>query len=205
MPYLKHIPEIIKPFAKHLIFNISNASNEIYLTFDDGPHPTITPWVLDKLDAYSARGTFFLVGENAQKYPELVKEIIRRGHQIGNHSQNHLDGWKTSLDKYVQNVEECNQHLATTLFRPPYGQITLSQANNLKSGYKLIMWSYLSADFDPSVSVEKVIQHATHKTESGSIIVFHDSDKAWPRLKDALEPCLEYYQEKGYNMEAINL
>lgn len=205
MPYLKHIPEIIKPFAKQLTFNISNANNEIYLTFDDGPHPTITPWVLNQLEAYSARGTFFLVGENAQKYPELVLEIEQRGHRIGNHSQNHLDGWKTPIDSYVQNVEDCSQHVRSSLFRPPYGQITLSEAKKLQADYKLIMWSDLSADFDASVSWERVIHHATHKVESGSIIVFHDSDKAWPRLKEALVPCLEFYQEKGFNMGTIGL
>ena len=205
MPYLKHIPEIIKPFDKQLKFNISNANNEIYLTFDDGPHPTITPWVLDQLEAYSAHGTFFLVGENAQKYPELVLEIEQRGHRIGNHGQNHLDGWKTPIASYVQNVEECSQHVSSSLFRPPYGRITLSEAKKLQSDYKLIMWSDLSADFDASVSWERVVHHATHKVESGSIIVFHDSDKAWLRLKEALVPCLEFYQEKGFNMNSIGL
>jgi peptidoglycan/xylan/chitin deacetylase (PgdA/CDA1 family) len=201
--YPKHIPQIIKPFGKHLCFDIPNENNQIYLTFDDGPHPEITLWTLDLLEKFEAKATFFLIGENAIRYPEILVRIKNEGHAIGNHTMKHISGWKTSNRDYLDQVHDCNSLIKSDLFRPPYGQITHSQSVELKDDYKIIMWSDLSADFDPKVSVDECFHHATHKVKTGSIIVFHDSEKAWPRLEKALPRCLEYYKGQSFNMSPI--
>lgn len=201
--YLKHIPNILKPLAKDLTFDLPNDENKIYLTFDDGPHAEITPWVLDQLDLYQAKATFFLIGKQIEAHPELVNEHLKRGHSIGNHTQSHLSGWKTKLDKYLKDVTDCQQQLDSRLFRPPYGEISREQAKALKHSHEIILWSSLSADFDQNYSADDCFRFATEKVRSGSIIVFHDSEKAWPRLKDCLPDCLSHYQKMGFKMEAI--
>ena len=202
--YFKHTPSIIKPLAKDLVFNLPNDRNAIYLTFDDGPHPEITPAVLDLLDEFSAKATFFLIGKHAKAHPEIVEEIKQRGHAIGLHGFNHLSGWKIDDATYIQEVQETPKHVDSKLFRPPYGRITLSQAKTLKKDYEIIMWSDLSADFDAQYSAQECFEFATRKVESGSIIVFHDSEKAEPRMLDALNLSLKYYKEKGFVMEAMS-
>ena len=203
MIYPKHIPDFIKPMTKHLYFDISNDHGEIYLTFDDGPHPEITPWVLDQLKIFDAKATFFLVGENALKYPSIVEKILNEGHAVANHTMHHKGGWKVKNTVYYNQVDDCDKLINSRLFRPPYGQITNAQAVHLKDRYKIVMWSDLSADFDDKVSVQDCIKYATRKVKSGSIIVFHDSETAWPRLEKALPRCLEYYQVQGFKMCSI--
>ncbi|MEZ4721098.1 MAG: polysaccharide deacetylase family protein [Flavobacteriales bacterium] len=200
MIYPKHTPEIIKPLAKDLVFELPNDRNEIYLTFDDGPHPEITPWVMDQLDRFDAKGTFFLVGQNVERYPEIIDELKRRGHAMGNHSYSHPSGWKTGNDQYFADIEKCAALVECGLYRPPYGQITLSQTKALKSRFRIIHWSDLSADFDEKLQPEDCLKYATHNVRAGSIIVFHDSEKAWPRLEKMLPKALEFYQEKGFKM-----
>ncbi|MDP4662937.1 MAG: polysaccharide deacetylase family protein [Salibacteraceae bacterium] len=201
--YSKHFPDIIKPLGRDLFFDLKNDRNAIYVTFDDGPHPEITPWVMEQLALFNAKATFFLVGENAETYPKIALDLINAGHSVGNHTQNHLSGWKTDNATYFDNIALCKETVDTRLLRPPYGQITRSQAKHLKHEYDLIMWSDLSADFDPKYTADECVNFATRKVKSGSIIVFHDSEKAWPRLKNALPKCLTYYAEHGFNMEAI--
>lgn len=203
--YLKRVPNIIKPLAKNLVFDIPNDSEEIYVTFDDGPHPQITPWVLDQLALFDAKATFFLVANNLEGNEALVERIVDEGHQIGIHGTNHLSGWKTSEGDYIEDVMDAARRIDSKLFRPPYGEITRSQASRLSKDLKLIMWSHLSADFDPSISSEQCVQYATSKIKSGSIIVFHDSEKAKPRLLGALPSCLEFYRNTGFNMKPISL
>ncbi|GAB5539211.1 MAG: polysaccharide deacetylase family protein [Salibacteraceae bacterium] len=205
MIYPKHTPEIIKPFAKNLVFDLPNDEHRIYLTFDDGPHPEITPWVLDQLQQYQAQATFFLIGENAGARPNTVKEIMANGNTIGNHSYRHLNGWTTNNDVYFKDIEQCAEIVPSNLLRPPYGRITQAQSERLKSDYRIIMWTDLSADFDQKVSVEQCVAHATKKIKSGSIVVFHDSEMAWPTLKKALPRCLSYYREQGFTMSPIIL
>jgi peptidoglycan/xylan/chitin deacetylase (PgdA/CDA1 family) len=203
--YSKHFPEIIKPLGKDLIFDIKNDRNALFLTFDDGPHPVITPWVLDQLCRFNAKATFFLIGKNAEEHPEIVKKILEEGHSIGNHTQSHLSGWKTSNEAYYSDVRKCSNKVQSQLFRPPYGQITKRQSKHLKVDYDIIMWSDLSADFDKNYSSDDCVKFATNKVKSGSVVVFHDSDKAWSRLECALPKCLAFYSKKGFVMEAISM
>ncbi|MDC1220090.1 polysaccharide deacetylase family protein [bacterium] len=203
--YLKHIPSVVKPFAKDLIFDLPNDQNAIYLTFDDGPHPEITEEVLDLLDEHKARATFFLIGENVRKFPQVVERIKASGHAIGLHGNQHLSGWKTKDEAYFADIASSAEVIHSNLMRPPYGEITLSQAKALKKEYKLIMWSDLSADFDASYSSEQCFAFATKKVKAGSIIVFHDNEKAKPRIIEALRLSLAFYRDKGFCMEPIQL
>lgn len=202
--YLKHIPNIIKPLGKDLIFNIDNNQKKIYLTFDDGPHPIYTPWVLKQLKAYNAKATFFLIGNNIESNPEIIEQIKQDGHSIGNHTFDHVNGWITSNEEYFSNIDQCQKLTRTKLFRPPYGKITRSQSKELKKrGFEIIMYSDLSADFDASYNPSQCFEFASKRIKSGSIIVFHDSQKAWPRLTEILPKLLRHYNEKGFEMSSI--
>ncbi|MEQ9188793.1 MAG: polysaccharide deacetylase family protein [Cryomorphaceae bacterium] len=201
--YLKHTPSIIKPLAKDLVFDLPNDRKAIYVTFDDGPHPEITPDVLRLLDQYDAKATFFLIGKNAEEYPGIVKDIRAKGHSVGLHGYAHLSGWKTKNEIYVADIHRCHEHVPSTLFRPPYGEISLSQSKLLKKNYSIVMWSDLSADWDDSYSVEDCFRFATEKVKPGSIIVFHDSEKARPRMLKSLELALKFYADEGFVLEAI--
>jgi len=201
--YLKHTPSIIKPLAKDLVFDISNDRNAVYVTFDDGPHPEITLETLQLLDRFKAKATFFLIGKNAEAHPEIVEAMLARGHSIGVHGYDHLSGWKTNNEDYIADIARSRKFVDSTLFRPPYGELTLSQSKALKKDYSIVMWSDLSADWDDKYAVEDCFRFATHKVKAGSIIVFHDSEKARPRMLASLEKALKYYTEKGFVMEAI--
>jgi peptidoglycan/xylan/chitin deacetylase (PgdA/CDA1 family) len=177
----------------------------VYITFDDGPHPEITPWVIEKLAAFDAQATFFCVGENAQKFPEILKMIEQSGSKTGNHTFNHLKGWGKSDDVYIQNVKSAAVNLPGNLFRPPYGRIRLSQAKKLRQlGYKIIMWSLLSCDYDPKLNREKSINKLIKHTENGSIVVFHDSEKAFENLKFLLPKYLEFLRKNGFEMRILS-
>ncbi len=161
-------------------------------TFDDGPHPDITPWVLEQLRRYNAKGVFFLVGENALRFPEIVKAIQNEGHLIGNHSMTHLNGLQTPTNVYVDDVIKASSHTSTTLFRPPYGKIKPQQYTELKQrGYRIMMWEVLSYDFDQSAEANDCLRILDKHTRAGSIVVFHDSEKAWPRLEHTLPTWLK--------------
>jgi len=183
---------------------------KVYLTFDDGPTPKITPWVLNQLKEFNAKATFFCIGDNIQKHPEIFQSVLQNGHIIGNHTFNHLNGWKTKTLDYIKNVQCCKesiQQLTTDnqqLFRPPYGKIRKSQANMLrKEGYKIIMWDVLSGDFDTSISPEKCIQNVVRHTQPGSIIVFHDSVKSYKNLEFTLPKYLTFLKQNNYVCEVI--
>ncbi|MGB0806484.1 MAG: polysaccharide deacetylase family protein [Salibacteraceae bacterium] len=190
-------PRLLKPISNQLIWNIQPLDKEVYLTFDDGPHPTITPWVLDELKKYDMKATFFLVGENAKKYPEVVKRIIAEGHHVGNHTFNHLNGWTNSAFKYYRNTFKCESYFESTLFRPPYGRITRAQHRKLSKRYKIIMWSVLSGDYDKKSDSKKITQGVLNNTVPGSVIVYHDSEKAERNLKQSLPQVLKHFQENG--------
>jgi peptidoglycan/xylan/chitin deacetylase (PgdA/CDA1 family) len=203
-------PPIIKRLFSNQVWDIPNTENKIYLTFDDGPTPEVTEWVLSILKRNNLKATFFCIGNNIEKHPEIFNTIITEGHTIGNHTFNHKKGWKTKTADYIENVELCKsaicelQSVNCNLFRPPYGKIKPSQSKNLrKLGYKIIMWDVLSADFDPSVSKEKCLENATLKVSSGSSIVFHDSVKAFPNLKYALPRAIQILKEKGFVFDVI--
>lgn len=170
----------------------------VYLTFDDGPHPEITPWVLDQLEKHNAQATFFLIGDNARKYPETAEQIKKAGHLTGNHTFHHTNGWKTDLKTYLSEVEQCAPYVDPGFFRPPYGRISRSQARAvIRNGYEVVMWDVISGDFDVEASPEQCRKNVERYLRPGSVIVFHDSEKAWPRLKEALPATLELIRQKG--------
>ena len=182
---------------------IETESNDIYLTFDDGPIPEVTPWVLDQLDMFDAKATFFCVGDNVGKNPDVFSEIEKRGHNIGNHTFNHVNGWKSNLYNYLHNVKKCNKYFKTPLFRPPYGKIGVFQRNLLKKQFKMIYWTVISGDFDKMITPEECLKNAISSTERGSIVLFHDSIKAKKNLRVALPAYLKHFHDKGYKFKAI--
>lgn len=176
----------------------------IYLTFDDGPCPQITSWVLQQLQQYNAFATFFCVGKNVEENPVLYKKILREGHAVGNHTQQHANGWRTPFSQYCQQVEQCRQWVDSPLFRPPYGKITPAQSAWLqKQGYKLILWDSLPGDFDTAISGEKCLQNAIKSISDGSIVALHDSAKAWERLHFVLPRLLAHFSSLGFSFKKI--
>lgn len=212
MVYFKNISKLGSLLAPSLLWNMPRNSKTIYLSFDDGPHPEITPWVLKTLNEHQAKATFFCVGENISKYPEVFQQLISEGHSFGNHTHNHLKGWKTSTSNYLENVLKAEVVISKfsentedqKLFRPPYGKIKPSQAKRLQLlNYKIVMWDALSADFDPTLSAEDCYKNVIKTSKAGSIVVFHDSEKASEKLKTVLPRILEYYSEKGFNFKGL--
>lgn len=204
--------KLIKHFFSNYYWDIPNKENKIYLTFDDGPTPEITEWVLSELKKRNAKASFFCIGNNIEKHPEIFKKIIEGGHSIGNHTFDHLKGWKTTTETYLNNSLLCDKQIQESssktiqpkIFRPPYGKITKSQSTQLRHlGYKIIMWDVLSADFDRTISPEKCLQNVIKNVKSGSIIVFHDSIKASQNLKFTLPKTLDYLKENNFIFDVI--
>ncbi len=214
MFYLVKTPWWLKKIYPSFIWNIPSKEKILYLTFDDGPHETATPFVLDELKKYNAKATFFCIGKNVLTYPEVYKRLIDEGHKVGNHTHNHLNGKKTSDKIYIENIFEAAKYIDSNLFRPPYGRITKFQANilqkennELKSQnqkFKIIMWDVLSGDFDIKLSSEKCLQNVLLHAEAGSVILFHDSTKAWEKMSFALPKVLEHFREKGFIFKIID-
>ena len=201
----------IKKIFNNLVWDIPNSDKKIYLTFDDGPIPDVTEWVLDLLKSEDIKATFFCIGDNIKKHPEVYKRILAEGHQTGNHTFNHLNGWKTNTKSYLENfkLSETEHSKLNTehsfLFRPPYGKIKPSQSKAIRQlGYKIIMWDVLSYDFDSNISVEKCLENVISNTEQGSIIVFHDSLKAEKNLKYALPKAIQILKDKGFVFDVIS-
>ena len=195
----------VKRIFPNYIWDIHNNENKIFLTFDDGPTPEITEWTLEQLKKYDAKATFFCIGNNIEKHPEIFQKVIQEGHAIGNHTFNHLKGWGTANEIYIENVTKCPETICQLntehyqLFRPPYGKIKPSQSRVLrKLGYKIIMWDILSYDFDQTITPEKCLDNVLKHVESGSIIVFHDSIKAEQNLRYVLPKTLAFLKEKGF-------
>lgn len=206
MFYLAKTPNWVSKLFKDSIWDMPAANKSIYLTFDDGPHPTITPFVLDELSKYNAKATFFCIGKNVEEHPDIYKSILDRGHAVGNHTFNHLNGWKTPNAKYLQNILDARKLISSDLFRPPYGRITSKQKRllmQLEDPFKVVMWSVLSGDFDTTITPEKCYRNVLKNSKSGSVIVFHDSEKAYERLQYALPAVLKYLSERGYHFEKI--
>jgi peptidoglycan-N-acetylglucosamine deacetylase len=197
-------PYILKRLYPHYVWHIPNKAEQVFLTFDDGPHPEITPKVLELLKQHNAKATFFLVGENAKKYPEIVAKILNEGHAVGNHTHNHLHGFKTSLEKYLENVDECANHVSSLLFRPPYGKLSRRQGKALiAKGYRIIMWDVLSYDFDKTISIEDCAKNVLKHIKPSSVIIFHDSEKAEKNMLYALNRTLEFGLSKQLTFGAI--
>lgn len=196
-------PYVAKIVYPSLVWDMPSDENRIYLTFDDGPHPDITVSVLELLEKYNAKATFFCVGENVHKFPETLKHIKSHGHSVGNHTFNHLNGWKTNSNEYFENIDKANKLIGSKLFRPPYGRIRPAQIKQLKQNYKIIMWSVLSYDFDYRVSREKCLESSIKNSRPGSIIVFHDSDKSKEKMFYACEGFLDYFSQKGVEFASL--
>jgi peptidoglycan-N-acetylglucosamine deacetylase len=201
--FLSKSPEIIKKYYPRLVWDIPNQENKIYLTFDDGPTPDVTEWVLDLLKTHDVKATFFCLGKNVAQYPEIYKRIITEGHAVGNHSNTHINGWYAENDYYLNDIKACHQVFTSELFRPPYGRIKKSQIKELISDYKIIMWDVLSGDFDVKTTPEKCLNNVLKNTKSGSIMVFHDSEKAALNLKYALPKAIEELKQKGFVFEKL--
>lgn len=207
MFYLVKTPWWLKKIYKDCIWQMPADKRAIYLTFDDGPHPIATPFVLEQLKAYNAKATFFCIGKNVAEYPFIYEQILDEGHSVGNHTYNHLNGWKTKDPDYINNTVQAKKLIDSNLFRPPYGRATKFQLRLLKTNYQLnpIMWTVLSGDFDPTLSKEKCSKYVNSKAGAGDIVVFHDSEKAFERMRFALPKTLEYFSQKGFSFEKIKL
>lgn len=206
MLYFARTPWWLKKLYNRCIWDIRGTTKDIYLTFDDGPHPTITPFVLHQLKLFNAQATFFCIGKNIVEYPDIYRNILLQGHSIGNHTQHHVNGWKTDDHSYINDIKTAEEYIHSNLFRPPYGKIKRSQLKLLrkeKPVVKVIMWSVLSGDFDTRLKGEKCLQMVLKNSCNGSIIVFHDSNKAEERLRYALPKTLELLSEKGYKFKKI--
>lgn len=178
----------------------------VYLTFDDGPHPEITPWVLEQLRKWNVRATFFCIGARVVQYPEIMAQILQEGHTVGNHTYTHLNGWKATDKAYLQNIEQAREFIPSGLFRPPYGRIRQSQIKELvhSFGDRVVMWSLLSGDFDRSLSGEQCMRNVLTTIRSGDIVVFHDSEKAWERLEYCLPKILAHIKDKNWEGKRLD-
>jgi peptidoglycan/xylan/chitin deacetylase (PgdA/CDA1 family) len=200
--YLFKTPWLLKKIFPSYTWSIDGTDNIIYLSFDDGPHPVATPFVLDLLKKYNAKATFFCIGKNVVEYPALYQRILAEGHAVGNHTHDHLNGWKTNDSDYLENISTAASHIDSNLFRPPYGRIRRSQAREIRE-MKIIMWDVLSGDFDTSLTGDQCFRNVVKNTVPGSIIVFHDSEKAWPRVQFFLPEMMKFFAGKGYRFEVI--
>jgi len=210
MNYFVKTPWWVKKIYPFYTWSIPTKEKTLYLTFDDGPHPEATPFVLNELKKVGALATFFCVGKNVLAYPEIYKRILDEGHTVGNHTQNHLNSWKTPNDVYMKDIAEAANYIDSNLFRPPYGRISLFQAKNLRAAMKgrkakVIMWDVLSADFDSAITTEKCLQNVIFQAGPGSIIVFHDSEKAFQKLAYALPRTLYYFTKQGYKFLSLEV
>ncbi|MBL7840196.1 MAG: polysaccharide deacetylase family protein [Cyclobacteriaceae bacterium] len=194
-----------------LTWRIPTTEKQLYLTFDDGPVPGPTDFVLETLSKHSIKATFFCIGDNVRKHPEVFKNVVAQGHVIGNHTFNHVKGWKTPLNDYVENTTQCDSIVealnskpgTTNLFRPPYGRITRAQIKAL-SNYRIVMWDVLTHDYDQAKSPEACLKNSIRATRSGSIIVFHDSLKAERNMSYALPRYIDHFLGKGYNFNVLS-
>lgn len=201
--FIEQPPYFYRMLIPETIWRIPGKEKTVYLTFDDGPIPQVTPWVLDLLDYYNVKATFFCVGDNVARNPHLFAELRKRGHQVGNHTMNHVQGMKMSKEKYLQNVQNADDLIGSTLFRPPHGHIGSGQAAALKWKYNIIMWDVVTRDYSRKLTGEKVLANVKRYTRNGSIIVFHDSIKAERNLRYALPRAIEWLLENGYQFSKI--
>lgn len=203
-------PNLLKKISDDLIWNVPTNKKEIFITFDDGPIPKLTEYILNILDEFEAKATFFCVGDNIYKHPDICSKVIDKGHVIGNHTFNHLKGWSTNNDHYFENIMKCQEYISNyqesvqkPLFRPPHGQITRNQIKFLRNDYKIIMWDILAYDFDNSHTPSKSLERIIKLTRPGSIIVFHDNYKAKNKLMYMFPRFLNHFREKGFEFKVL--
>lgn len=197
------VPIILKVFAKSIVWRQNPNEKNIYVTFDDGPIPEITPKVLGILDQYDVKATFFCVGDNVRKHPETYNQVLQKGHRVGNHTFNHIKGYNFTTAEYYENVQKASEYINSNLFRPPHGQITPWQIKKISPHYKIIMWDFLTFDYDKSITSEKIMKIIRKKTKNGSIVIFHDSLKAEKNILETLPQALKFWKDKGYKFNVI--
>ena len=190
---------------KNYYWHGNRGEKTVYLTFDDGPTPLVTDYVINLLSQYGFKATFFCIGDKVDRYPETYKLLESKGHRIGNHTYHHLNAWTTNKNTYLNDIDECRKVVDTKLFRPPYGRITPAVTKRLiEKGYKIVLWDVLSGDFDQSRTSESCLKNLKKNTRNGSVIVFHDSDKSFEKLKVILPEYLAFLKEKGWNSKSIS-
>ncbi|MDR2119082.1 MAG: polysaccharide deacetylase family protein [Tannerellaceae bacterium] len=194
-------PFLYRVFFPGVIWRMPAKEKCVYLTFDDGPVPGITPWVLDTLDRYGVKATFFCVGDNVRKYPGIYQQVLDRGHRTGNHTYNHIQGIRFLTSRYIENVEKASAYIHSDLFRPPHGHMRLPQVWRLRRSYRIIMWDVVTRDYSPRMTPGGVFRAVQKYTRNGSVIVFHDSLKAEKNMKEALPRSIEWLQGEGYNFK----
>lgn len=197
-------PRFFKWIFPRRTWGFSRSNNAVYLTFDDGPNPNITPWVLDFLKANDIQATFFCVGNNILKYPEIYQRIISEGHRVGNHTMNHEKSKNVSFKQYKESIRETEKLVQNNLFRPPYGRLNTFKSHSISKKYKIIMWSWLSYDYDTSVPVSKILKKAKSQIKSGDIIVLHDNEKVKDRIKLILPELIEIMNKKGLTFSVVD-
>lgn len=213
--YLVKTPKFVHRLFPKRVWAFPNSKNSVYLTFDDGPIPIVTPWVIKVLKQYKSKATFFCIGHNVTKHENIFQQIIEEGHSIGNHTYHHLNGWSTKTKDYINNCEKCEDNLnrvkdykskSNPLFRPPFGKLTLKQSKTLQErGFHIIMWDVLSADFDAKISNKKCLENVLKNIQPGSIVVFHDSLKSYDKLRYVLPKVLDFLKINNINCESIKL
>lgn len=203
--FIEQPPWFFRILYPQATFRMSPQEKAVYLTFDDGPIPEVTPWVLDILDKYQIKATFFMVGDNIRKHPQTFQEVIKRGHRIGNHTYNHIRGFEYTAEAYLENTEKANQAMHTNLFRPPHGHMGFRQYHKLRHYYHIIMWDLVTRDYSKWVKPEQVLQKVKKYVRNGSIITFHDSLKSWNNgnLPYALPKAIEYLKQEGYEFRTL--
>ena len=206
MFYFTKKPWILKQIYGNVVWEMNEEEKSIYLTFDDGPHPTETRFILDLLQQYSAKGTFFCLGMNVENHPDIFEEVIKEGHSIGNHTFSHFDGWRTNQEKYFNDVTKASELIKTKIFRPPYGHITRFEVKKLTENHhlKTIMWSIMAGDFDHKTSGEQCLHNVIDYAKPGSIVVFHDNDSASKNMRYALPRALDFFSNNGYSFKSIS-
>lgn len=197
-------PQIFRSLFPDAHFRIRGEERCVYLTFDDGPIPEATPWVLDMLDSYGIKATFFMVGDNVRKYPDVYQEVVSRGHTVGNHTMHHLQGLKVKTPYYLDDIKEADGYIHSRLFRPPHGFLTPKQARLIREQYTIIMYDLITRDYSRHLTSDQVFDNVRRYTRDGSIIVFHDSIKSMPRLREALPRSIEWLMEQGYQFKTFD-
>lgn len=201
--FIEQPPYIVRALYPGALWRMNPNEKAVYLTFDDGPIPGITPWVLDLLDKYDIKATFFLVGDNIRKHPEEFKMILERGHRVGNHTYNHIRGFEYKAVDYLANTEKANEMIQSDLFRPPHGHMGMKQYYALREKYKIVMWDLVTRDYSKHLNGPQVFTKVKKYVRNGSIITFHDSFKAERNMKYALPRSIEWLKEQGYTFKTL--
>ena len=202
--FIEQPPQWVRLLYPKAIWRMDKKEKAVYLTFDDGPIPHITPWVLDLLDKYQIKATFFMVGDNIRKYPEEFKMVVEKGHRLGNHTFNHIRGYEYHSENYLANTDKANEYLHTDLFRPPHGHLKWGQYQILKQRYRIIMWDLVTRDYSKQLNGAQVLEKVKKYARNGSIITFHDSLKAEQNMKYALPRAIEWLKEQGYQFKVFD-